>query len=105
MEIEHSKENEEMMTFFQHATSFGHEITMGKILLKPGEMRPLEGFACHEEDEYSYVISGDAHTILEDGTDLVGKPGDAQLIRAGEKHRNYNSGTEDAVVVWFLVGR
>ena len=30
------------------------------------------------------MISGEAHTILEDGQDLVGKAGQAQLIEAGE---------------------
>ena len=33
----------------------------------------LAGYARHEQDEYSYVISGEAHTILEDGQDLVEK--------------------------------
>ena len=37
----------------------------------------LAGYARHEQDEYSYVISGEAHTILEDGQDLVGKAGQA----------------------------
>ena len=61
--------------------------------------------ARHEQDEYSYVISGEAHTILEDGQDLVGKAGQAQLIEAGEGHINYNDGLEQAVVVWMLVER
>jgi hypothetical protein len=51
------------------------------------------------------VISGEAHTILEDGQDLVGKAGQAQLIEAGEGHINYNDGLEQAVVVWMLVER
>ena len=51
---------------------------MGIITLQPGEKRPLAGYARHEQDEYSYVISGEAHTILEDGQDLVGKAGQAQ---------------------------
>lgn len=48
---------------------------------------------------------GKAHTILEDGQDLIGTPGDAQLIEAGEGHINYNNGDEAAVVVWMLVER
>jgi hypothetical protein len=42
---------------------------------------------------------------LEDGQDLLGNPGDAQLIEKGEGHINYNDGDEPAVVVWMLVDR
>lgn len=51
------------------------------------------------------MIKGSAHTVLEDGTDLTGNPGDCQWIEAGEGHINYNDGTETAEVVWFLVER
>ena len=49
------------------------------------------------------MISGEAYD-LEDGQDLVGKAGQAQLIEAGEGHINYNDGVEP-VVVWMLVER
>jgi quercetin dioxygenase-like cupin family protein len=96
---------QEMTIFFDKDNQPNEQVQMGVIVLQPGEKRPLEGYARHEQDEYSYVVSGEAHTILEDGLDLVGKSGDAQLIEAGEGHINYNDGTEPAVVVWVLVER
>ncbi|WP_207694739.1 hypothetical protein DOK67_0000545 [Enterococcus sp. DIV0212c] len=96
---------QEMTIFFDTENQPNDKVQMGVIVLQPGEKRPLEGFARHDQDEYSYVVSGQAHTILEDGQDLVGKSGDAQLIEAGEGHINYNDGDEAAVVVWMLVER
>ena len=98
-----SAESEEM-TIFDKENQPNAQVQMGIITLQPGEKRPLAGYARHEQDEYSYVISGEAHTILEDGQDLVGKAGQAQ-IEAGEGHINYNNGLEPAVVVWMLVER
>ncbi|MBP2100642.1 cupin domain-containing protein [Enterococcus rivorum] len=96
---------QEMTIFFDSENQPNEKVQMGLITLQPGEKRPLEGFARHDQDEYSYVVSGTAHTILEDGQDLVGKPGDAQLIEAGEGHINYNDGEDPAVVIWMLVER
>ena len=100
-----SAESEEMTIFFDKENQPNAQVQMGIITLQPGEKRPLAGYARHEQDKYSYVISGEAHTILEDGQDLVGKAGQAQLIEAGEGHINYNDGLEPAVVVWMLVER
>ena len=100
-----SAESEEMTIFFDKENQPNAQVQMGIITLQPGEKRPLAGYALHEQDEYSYVISGEAHTILEDGQDLVGKAGQAQLIEAGEGHINYNDGLEQAVVDWMLVER
>ncbi len=94
-----------MTYFFTPDNQENKRVQMGVIKLQPGERSPSEGYACHEQDEYSYVVSGRAHTILEDGTDLLGTPGDAQLIVANEKHINYNDGPDEAVVVWMLVER
>lgn len=96
---------QEMTIFFDSENQPNPNVQMGVIVLQPGEKRPLEGFARHEQDEYSYVVSGSAHTILEDGQDLVGRKGEAQLIESGEGHINYNDGNEPAVVVWMLVER
>lgn len=96
---------EKMNIFFDKENQPNDRVTMGLITLQPGEKSPIEGFARHDQDEYSYIISGTAHTILEDGQDLLGKPGDAQLIEKGEGHINYNDGDEPAVVVWMLVDR
>lgn len=94
-----------MNIFFDDSNQPNENIQMGLITLQPGEKSPKEGFARHQQDEYSYVISGEAHTILEDGQDLLAKQGDAQLIEAGEGHINYNDGKEPVVVVWLLVER
>lgn len=96
---------EKMTIFFDQANQPNERVTMGLITLQPGEKSPAEGFARNDQDEYSYVISGTAHTILEDGQDLLGKPGDAQLIEKGEGHINYNDGDEPTVVVWMLIDR
>lgn len=105
MEIKSQDPTKAFETFFDASNQKNSKIRMGIITLQPGEKGPLEGYARHEEDEFSFVISGEAHTILEDGRDLVGRPGDAQLIEAGEGHINYNDGDEPATVVWFLVER
>lgn len=94
-----------MTYFFNPDNQENQRVQMGVIKLQPGQRSPEEGFACHEQDEYSYVVSGSAHTILEDGTDLLGLPGDAQLIVANEKHINYNDSESEAIVVWMLVER
>lgn len=95
----------EFQTFFNENNQSNPHIQMGIITLAPGQKGPLEGYARHDQDEFSYVISGEAHTILEDGTDILGRAGDAQLIEAGEGHINYNDGDEPAVVVWLLVDK
>ena len=94
-----------MNIYFDEANQPNKRVQMGKLTLMPGERRPAEGFACHEQDEYSFVISGQAHSVLENGDDLVGMPGDAQLIVSGEAHYNYNDTDEPAEVVWMLVER
>ncbi|MGI6664445.1 MAG: cupin domain-containing protein [Christensenellaceae bacterium] len=104
MIIKKSK-NVPMNLYFDPENQANKLVQMGKLTLMPGERRPAEGFAMHVQDEYSYVISGEAHSVLEDGSDLVGKPGDAQLIEAGEKHYNYNDTDKPAEVVWMLVER
>ena len=95
----------EFETIFDSLNQTNGKVQMGVVRLAPGEKRPLEGFARHTQGEFSYVIKGSAHTVLEDGTDLTGNPGDCQWIEAGEGHINYNDGTETAEVVWFLVER
>lgn len=103
--ISTEKKEEALQLFFDATNQANPRVQMGVITLQPGQRQPEAGMACHEQDEYSYVISGEAHTILEDGQDLLGKAGDAQWIEAGEKHVNYNDGKEPAVVVWMLVER
>lgn len=100
-----SREEQMMTIFFNEENQANKRVSMGLIKLKPGQKIPDEGFSRHEQDEYSYVIKGDVHTILEDGSDIAATVGDAQLIEANEGHINYNDGTEEAEVVWMLVER
>lgn len=105
MEVKSKNNSELFETFFDETNQKNPRVKMGIITLLPGEKKPEEGYARHTQDEFSFVVSGEAHTILEDGRDVVGKAGDAQLIEAGEGHINYNNGQEAATVVWFLVER
>ena len=100
-----SKTEEMMTVFFNEENQANNRVSMGLIKLKPGQKIPDEGFSRHEQDEYSYVIKGNVHTILEDGSDIAATVGDAQLIEANEGHINYNDGDEEAEVVWMLVER
>lgn len=99
------KQDTAFQVFFNEQNQKNPHLQMGMITLQPGERSPKEGFACHEQDEYSYVVFGKARTVLETGEDKLGLPGDAQWIEAQEKHWNYNDGDEPAVVVWMLVER
>ena len=92
-----------LQTIFTANNQSNPTVTMGYITLLPGEQIPEKGFSRHDQDEYSYVIKGTAHTVLEDGQDMVGTEGDFQLIAAGEGHKNYNDSQEPAELVWFLV--
>lgn len=94
-----------MNHFFDPNNQPNSNVTMGLIALQPGEKQPKQGYSYHNQDEYSYIVSGTAHTILENGEDIIGKSGDAQLIEKNEGHINYNDGLDPAVVVWFLVER
>lgn len=105
MEIKSMDPNQLFEVFFDSTNNKNKRVQMGIITLQPGEKSPQDGFARHDQDEYSFVISGEAHTVLADGRDLIGKAGDAQLIEAGEAHKNYNDGDVPATVVWFLAER
>ncbi|MCF1685695.1 cupin domain-containing protein [Tetragenococcus halophilus] len=94
-----------MNHFFDPTNQPNPNITMGLITLQAGVKQPKQGYSYHKQDEFSYIISGSAHTILENGEDILGRAGDAQLIEKNEGHINYNDNNEPAVVVWFLVER
>ncbi|GBD61654.1 putative uncharacterized protein [Tetragenococcus halophilus subsp. halophilus] len=94
-----------MNHFFDSTNQPNPDITMGLITLQPGEKHPKQGYSYHKQDEFSYIISGLAHTVLENGEDIVGKAGDAQLIEKNEGHINYNDSNEPAVVVWLFIER
>lgn len=90
----------EMKKLFNKQGDFT-DVSMSVISLTPGERVPAEGMSCHEEDEYSFFISGEVDTYYE-GKYRVVKKGDATLIPAGMEHWAINNGTEPCVLVCFM---
>lgn len=108
MEVIHSEDIEavgmpmyEMKKLFNKKNDFA-DVTMSVITLIPGERVPAEGMSSHEEDEYSFFLSGEVDTYSS-GEYTVVKKGDATLIPAGEEHWAINNGTEPCVLVCFMV--
>jgi quercetin dioxygenase-like cupin family protein len=79
------------------------KITMGKVVIPPGERVPLEGVSIHEQNEYSIVIKG-SFIAESGGKQYRINAGDATFIPAGEEHAAYNDGNEVCEIVWVLVG-
>ncbi len=60
------------------------------------------GHERHDEDEYSYIFSGEIETYS-NGEYSVEKAGDATLIPAGEEHWCVNNSNEPCMLVCFMV--
>ncbi|HEY2421839.1 MAG TPA: cupin domain-containing protein [Neobacillus sp.] len=93
----------EMKKFFMKQGDF-KEVSMSVISLASGERIPAVGMSCHDEDEYSYIFSGEVNTYC-NGEYSVEKAGDATLIPAGEEHWCINNGSEPCMLVCFMVKR
>lgn len=91
----------EMKKLFNKQDNF-NEMSMSVISLLPGERVPAEGMSCHEEDEYSFFISGEVDTYC-DGKYSVEKAGDATFIPAGMEHWCINNGSEPCKLVCFML--
>lgn len=91
----------EMKRLFEEKGSFS-EFSMSVISLMPGERVPAEGVSRHEEDEYSYFLSGEVNTYS-DGKYSVEKAGEATFIPAGEEHWCINKESEPCVIVCVMV--
>lgn len=91
----------EMKKFFTKQGNF-QEVSMSVISLLPGERVPTVGMSRHDEDEYSYIFSGEIETYS-NGEYSVEKAGDATLIPAGEEHWCVNNSDEPCMLVCFMV--
>ncbi|MES9683153.1 cupin [Bacillus sp. AFS001701] len=91
----------EMKKLFTRQGDF-KEVSMSVISLTPGERVPAVGMSCHEEDEYSYIFSGEIDTYSK-GVHSVEKAGDATFIPAGEEHWCINRTNEPCLLVCFMV--
>lgn len=78
------------------------EMTMSVISLMPGERVPAEGMSCHEEDEFSFFISGEVETYC-NGKHSVEGAGDATFIPAGMEHWCINTTSEPCKLVCFML--
>ncbi|WP_051854745.1 cupin domain-containing protein [Streptomyces sp. NRRL B-1347] len=87
-----------------------------RILLTPGRAPGAEGFSgtmllapgeCLSEhyhpysDEFLYAVSGRIRVRV-DGEPIGLEPGDALLIRRGQRHRMDNAGDEEAFLVFHI---
>ena len=98
--------NIQMSYYFDKTNQPNQLIQMGRLILLPGERYPKEGYAIHDQDEFSYIIKGSPKCVLEaTGETHNGQPGNAQLILAKERHYNYNDTDEPVELVWMLVER
>ena len=88
--------------FFNAENTPNGAITFGHIVFHPGERRPAEGLAAHEDDEYSFVISGEAQCEI-GGKACVSTAGEAMFIPAGEPHYTHNTGDKPFEVLYALV--
>lgn len=91
----------EMKKMFEKTGNF-KKVSMSVISLTPGERVPAEGVSVHEEDEYSYIYSGEINTYA-NGEYSVEKAGDATFFPAGEEHWCINESDEPCLLVCFMV--
>lgn len=61
------------------------KMSMSLITIPAGARIPEVGTSCHEEEEYSYFISGEVYSECGKEKGIVGK-GMATLIHPGEEH-------------------
>lgn len=89
-----------MNHFFDPTNQPNSNITMGLDTLQLGEKYPKQGYSYHNQNESSYIISGLAHTNLENGEDILGKAGDSQLIEKNEDPINYNDSKRSPLLLF-----
>lgn len=91
----------EMKKLFEKSGDFSN-VSMSWISLTPGERVPAEGFSVHEEDEYSFIYSGEIKAFA-NGEISVEKAGDATFFPAGDEHWCINESDEPCLLVCFMV--
>ncbi len=78
------------------------DMKFGLVEIKPGMRVPEAGYSCHEEDEYSYFISGSLYSWNAGEASEV-TAGEATLIPKGEEHYCINKGTEPCVIACVML--
>lgn len=91
-----------MSIFFDKSTDTNEKVTFGHIVFNPGDRTPKEGYGVHDQDEYSYIISGTAVCVIDD-VEYRSSKGSAMYIPAGEKHYSFNDTKEPCEIIWVLV--
>ncbi|MCK5673277.1 MAG: cupin domain-containing protein [Spirochaetales bacterium] len=91
-----------MTIFFDKSTDTNKKITFGHIVFNPGDRTPKEGYGVHDQDEYSYIISGNAVVVIDD-IEYRSETGSAMYIPAGEKHYSFNDSDKPCEIIWVLV--
>jgi hypothetical protein len=78
---------------------------VGRMIFQPGwrwskDLRPIAGTESCEAPHFQYHVSGQLAIRMDDGTEMVAKPGDVTSLPSG--HDAWVVGDEPAVVVdWY----
>jgi len=79
-------------------------VTIGRATFEPGWrwstcVKPLAKTASCQEAHLGYLVSGTIKTRMDDGTEIVGKPGDVVSIPPG--HDGWVEGNQNVVFIDF----
>ena len=85
MKIISADNGKEFKTIFDSLNQTNGKVQMGVVRLAQVRKRPLEGFARHTQDEFSYVIKGSAHTVFRRRNRSHWKSGRLSMDRKPEK--------------------
>ena len=91
-----------LKSFFEENNLNVTDFRMGTISILPGERVPKEGLSRHEENEYSYIISG-GMTGESGGEAFEISGGMGTLIPAGEEHWCVNNGDVPCEICLVLI--
>ncbi|MCD6343744.1 MAG: cupin domain-containing protein [Spirochaetaceae bacterium] len=97
-------DEEPLTVFFEKSKETNEKVTFGHIVFNSGARVPEDGYGVHEQDEYSYIISGNAVCVIDD-IEYRSGPGSALFIPAGEKHYSFNDTDAPCEIVWMLVDK
>jgi hypothetical protein len=78
--------------------------TIGRAILEPGwrwstSVQPIAKTKSCEAPHFQYHVAGTLKVVMDDGTELLCKPGDVSLLPSG--HDAWVVGNEDVVIVDF----
>lgn len=82
--------------------------TVGRLILEPGwrwstDVKPIAGTEWCEAPHFQYLVSGQVHVVMDDGTEFDLGPGDVSSLPA--RHDAWVVGKEPAILVdWYGAG-